>query len=213
MTNIARWIHFTLIFWPVNALSSDNAWNYSFGLSVRQLSLDVYEKGSTDPEGTLTDDYRVTPVLGLESGNAYFSETNLGYKIAFNLGWFEMSTQEVNLEDVNLDTSAKGYYLYAMPVGFYDFFKDKRDSSLLIGFGFGLGYLNASGDIIFTGSSPQTRHEFDISELTYSYGLFLEYDINSWSFSISLFGPEVSYGAYEYNLFDFGMTVRKKFSF
>jgi hypothetical protein len=213
MRNVARLIGLTLILWSINAQANDNDWNYSIGLSVKQLSLDVYKKGETDPEGILTDDYIVTPVLGLESGITYFSDSNWGYKFAFNFGWFEMTTQEVALEDINLNTSASGYYLYAMPVGVYDFFKNKEDSSLLIGFGLGLGYLNASGDIIFTEASPQTRHEFDFSEFTYSYGLFFEYDIHSWSYIISLYGPEVSDGDYEYNLFDFGVTVRKKFTF
>lgn len=213
MSNIIRLIGLTFIFWPLNAFASDNAWNYSIGLSLKQLSLDVYEKGQTDPEGILTDDFRVLPELGLESDITYSSDSSWGYKFVINLGWFEMTTQEVALEDVNLGTSAKGYFLYAMPVGVYDFFKEKENSSLLVGFGLGIGYLNASGDIIFTESSPQTRHDFNISELTYAYGLFLEYTRHSWSYSISLYGPEVSDGSYEYNLFDFGMTVRKKFSF
>ena len=213
MTNIIRLIGLTFMFWPINAFASGNAWNYSFGISVKQLALDVYEKGQTDPEGILTDDFRVFPELGFESNITYFSNSSWGYKFAINLGWFEMTTQEVALEDVNLGTSADGYYLYAMPVGVYNIFKEKENSSLLVGVGLGVGYLNASGDIIFTESSPQTRHEFNISELTYAYGLFLEYVRDSWSYSISLYGPEVSKGDYEYNLFDFGVTVRKKFSF
>ena len=206
-------IGLALIFWPINTFASDNAWNYSIGLSVKQLSLDVYEKGQTDPEGILTDDFRVFPELGLESNITYFSNSSWGYKFVINLGWFDMTTQEVALEDVNLGTSADGYFIYAMPVAIYDFLKDKENSSLLVGLGVGVGYLNASGDIIFTESSSQIRHEFDFSELTYAYGLFLEYDRDSWSYSISLYGPEVGKGDYEYNLFDFGITVRKKFSF
>ena len=213
MKNVLKVILFTFIFWSINALASDNGWNYSIGLSVKQMSLDVYEKGKTDPEGTLTEDYIVTPEIGLESNITYFSDSSWGYKYAINFGLFEMTTQEVDLKDVNLNTSVNGYYLYAMPVGVYDFLKDKENSSLLVGFGLGLGYLNASGDIIFTESSPQTKHDFDFSELTYSYGLFFAYEIYSWSYSISLYGPEVSDGNYEYNLFDFGLTVRKKFTF
>lgn len=213
MTNILKLIALVLICWPINTFASGDAWNYSIGISVKQLSLDVYKNGQTDPEGILTDDFRFFPEFGLESNITYFSNSSWGYKVVVNLGWFEMTTQEVALADVNLGTSADGYFLYAMPVGFYDFFKNKENSSLLVGIGLGVGYLNASGDIIFTEATPQTRHEINISELTYAYGLFLEYDRDSWSYSISLYGPEVSKGGYEYNLFDFGVTVRKKFSF
>jgi hypothetical protein len=213
MKYVVKLILFTFIFWSINAQASDNEWSYSIGLNVKQLSLDVYEKGKTDPEGILTEDFTFTPEFGLESKITYLSESSWGYKYAFNFGWFEMTTQEVDLEDIDLNTSTKGYYLYAMPVAVYDFHKGKENSSLLLGFGVGLGYLNASGDIILTESSPQTKLDFDFSELTYSYGLFFEYEINSWSYSVNLYGPEVSDGDYEYSLFDFGLTVRKKLTF
>lgn len=213
MKNTANIMLLALISWSINALAGDNKWNYSIGLSLGQLSLDVYEEGKTDPEGILTEDYTITPVLGLESNITYASNSNWGYKLAINLGRFKMTTQEVGTQDINLNTSANGYFLYAMPVGVYDFLKDTENSSLLLGMGIGVGYLNASGEIIFTEASPQITHDFDISEPTFSFGLFFEYEISSWSCSINLYGPEVSKGGYEYNLFDFGITVRKKFYF
>ena len=213
MKNTANIILLALISWPINTLAGDNNWNYSIGLSLHQLSLDVYEEGNTDPEGILTEEYAITPVLGLESDITYESDSGWGYKFAINFGTFKMSTQEVDLKYVDLNTSAQGYYLYAMPVGVYDFFKNKENSSLLVGLGIGLGYLNASGDMIFTESSPQIKHDFNFSELTFSFGLFFEYEVSSWSLGVSLYGPEASKGGYEYNLFDFGMTIRKKFYF
>lgn len=213
MKNLFALILIISIPWSVRAEESDNKWNYSIGLSLSQLSLDVYEEGKTDPEGILTEDYTVTPVLGLESDITYASNSNWGYKLAINMGRFKMTTQEVGTSDINLNTSANGYFLYAMPVGVYDFLKGTNNGSLLLGMGIGLGYLNASGDIIFTEASPQIKHDFDFSELTFSFGLFFEYEISSWSCSINLYGPEVSKGGYEYNLFDFGITVRKKFYF
>ena len=213
MKNSIILIFLTSSFFSINALASDNEWNYSVGISLKQLSLDVFERGKTDPEGTLTEDYTISPELGLNSNIIYSSDNNWGYKYVVNFGRFKMTTQEVDLNDINLGTSADGYFLYAMPVGVYNFHKGKDNSSILIGFGVGIGYLNASGDIILTESSPQIKHQFSFSELTYSYGLFFEHEINSWSYGISIYGPEITKDSYEYNLFDIGMTVRKKFAF
>ena len=213
MRNGLKLLLFPICFYPITTSANGSEWNFSVGLSLKQLSLDVYEKGETNPEGTLTEDYLIAPELGIESKVNYFSEGSWGYKYAFNFGRFEMNKQEVGSNDVNLGTSADGYFLYAMPVVVYDFHKEKVNSSILLGFGLGIGYLDASGDIIFTEANPQTRHDFDLSELTYSYGLLFEHEISSWSYGISIYGPEVTKGNYEYNLFDIGITVRKKFAF
>jgi hypothetical protein len=204
---------FSFIFWSFNAAAADYVWNYIVGLSFKEVSLDVYEKGETDSEGTLIEDWSVIPEFGFESKVTYFSDTNWGYKYAFNIAPFEMSRQEVDLENVNLNTSADGYFFYAMPVGVYDFQKHKADSSLLLGLGVGLGYLNAEGDIIFTESSPQTKHDFKFSEFAVSMGLLFQYITEGWSFGVSLYGPEVSDGEFEYNLYEFGITVRKMVPF
>ena len=213
MNNFFRMIIIGCLFLSSNIKASNDTWNYTIGISIKQLSLDVYEKNNTDPEGILTEDFAFVPELGLESGITYFSNSNWGYKYAINFGAFEMNTQEVGQEDIDLNTSANGYFIYAMPVGVYDFLKNKKDQHLLLGFGIGLGYLKASGDIVLTESAPQIKHIFDLSELTYSYGIYLDYSVNSWSYNISLYGPEVVDEDYEYNLFDFSMTIRKKFSF
>lgn len=198
---------------PVDALALEDSWNYSIGVSVKQLSLDVYASGASDPLGVLTEDYSFMPELGVDSDITYLQNGAWGYKYAISFGGFEMTSQEVNLDDVNLGTSASGYYLYAMPVAVYDFNKGRANNALILGLGVGVGYLDASGDIIFTEVLPQVKHDFDFSEFSFSYGLFFEHEIDSWSYSVSLYGPEVSRGGYEYNLFDFALTLRKKFRF
>ena len=96
MTNIIRLIGLTFMFWPINAFASDNAWNYSFGISVKQLALDVYEKGQTDPEGILTDDFRVFPELGFESNITYFSNSSCSLNV--NLDYYISSLVQCLLD-------------------------------------------------------------------------------------------------------------------
>jgi hypothetical protein len=202
-----------LISGAFNVAAAANVWDYIVGFSIREVSLDVYEKGSTDPEGILTQGSSLIPEFGLESKVNYFSDSNWGYKFALNIAPFKASRQEVDLETVDLNTSADGYFLYAMPVLVYDLLKQKSDDHLLLGLGFGIGYLNAEGDIILTESDPQIRHDFEFSEFTGSGGLLLQYITENWSYSASLYGPEVSDRDYEYNLFDFRLTVRRAIPF
>lgn len=197
----------------VNATDVENNWSYSFGLSAKQLSLAVYDKGQETSLGDLTGKFVISPELLVENNINYFSDSRWAYKFVFRTGLFKMNTQEVNLEDINLGTSANGYYFYALPMIYYDLTKESSNSTFLLGFGFGAGFLNAKGDIIFTQASPQTRHNFYISELTYSAGFALEYHRNSWVYSVYSYSPQVSSGAYEYNLFDTSISVRKKFNF
>ena len=202
-----------LIAGSFNVAAADNVWDYIVGFSVREISLDVYEKGETDSLGTLTKDYSLIPEFGLESKVTYFSDSDWGYKYALNIAPFEVSRQEVDLETVDLNTSADGYFFYAMPVLVYDFLKQKSDDHLLLGLGFGIGYLNAEGDIILTEADPQIRHDFEFSEFAGSIGLLFQYITENWSYSASLYGPEVSDGDYEYNLWDFRLTVRRAIPF
>lgn len=213
MQYVLKWVFLACIFSSTTTMANDAQWKYSLGLSFSQLSLDVYEKGKTDPEGILTDDFLIMPLFGIESNvkNLYYG--GWGYRYVFNLGPFKMKTQEVDLEDVDLGTSAKGYFAYAMPVLVYDFLGDKVDSSLVVGLGVGIGFLEARGDIIFTEANPQTRHNFKFSEMTYAYGLFFEHEFNDFSYGFSLYGPEVIKGDYEYNLFNFELVFRKKYYF
>ena len=109
-----------LLMLSANATATDYFWDYIVGLTVKQISLDVYEKGKTDPEGTLAEDFSVLPEFGLESGITYFGDSSWGYKYALNIAPFDMTEQEVGSDNVDLDTSADGYFFYAMPVGVSD---------------------------------------------------------------------------------------------
>ncbi len=203
-----------LLGWSVNVDAADSIWDYIVGLSIKEVTLDVYDEGDADSLGTLAEGFRLYPEFGLESGINYFSNSSSwGYKYALNLSGFDLSRQEVGLDEEDLDTSADGYFFYAMPVALYDFHKNRADSSLLIGIGIGIGigYLNAEGDIILTEASPQTRQEFSFSKSTWSAGVFFQYIIDGWSFSTSAAGPEVRDGDFDYSLFDFTLSVRRTF--
>ena len=209
MKCLVKLVPIVFVFASFNADAVDYFWDAIVGLTVKQVSLDVFEEGETDPAGILIDDLSFFPEFGVESNINYFPDSSWGYKFVVNLAGFDISKQEVDLDDVDLDTSADGYFFYAMPVGLYDFHKQNADSSLLVGIGVGIGYLNAEGDIILTELDTPVRQDFDFSELTYSTGVFFQYIVEGWSFSTSVAGPEVSDDDFDYNLFDLTFSVRK----
>lgn len=191
-----------------SAFADDDSWQVNLGLSLKQNTLDVYKEGRTSPEGILSEPYQLTPDFGLESDLRPLMK-DFGYKYAFNFGYFSMSTQEVGERDKNLGTSAKGFYFYAMPVFIYDFFRTK-ETALSVGVGAGLGYLDARGSLYFT-ETDQKKHSFSFSQLAPAFGLVLDYQLENWSVSIAAYGPEVTKQGYEYNLFDLGFTLRRRF--
>lgn len=204
MKSAVNYILPIFVLWSANALAESSYWDYSLGLKIEQLSFAVYEKDGLNPVGILTEAYSFTHELGVESQINYLSDSHWGYKYAISLGQIKMNTQEVDLADVDLNTSAEGYFFYAMPVAVYNFYKDRNDSSLILGFGYGLGYLNIKGDLVFTSLDPQQSHDFNLSNFTSAYGLFIEYEKGDWGLGINMFGPEINNANFDYNLYDFG---------
>ena len=91
-----------------------------FGISFKELSLDIYEHDSTDSLGTLTSSFRPSLFINAGTPYKYFKDFNFGYNFIVGYSNFDMKRQEVDLDDIDLGTSANGYYLYAMPTLFYN---------------------------------------------------------------------------------------------
>lgn len=80
----------------------------------------------------------------------------------------------------------------------------KNNYSLLGGLGVGLGYLNASGDIILT-ETTQQQLDFDISGPAIAITLFIDYRIANYVTRISGGLTSYSEGDLEYDSFAFAM--------
>lgn len=181
------------------------------GIAIKQLRLDVYDNSSGDLHGTMTGDLKIIPYLNIGTPFTYIYESNFGYNLLFGFSGFDMKTQEIGNEDINLGTSAEGYFFYATPILFYNFgdkaIVDGKGHTLKVGIDFGVGYLKASGDIILTGSPSQRKITFDEEKLTLAYGLMLDYRINRWAFNLKFVGPEISANQHDYILFDFSLSM------
>ena len=183
------------------------------GVSVNSVDIDVYNEGSTSANGTLSEEFSYTPYIILGSPYKYFGESNWGGLMEYSYSTFNLSQQTVNDELVDLGTSVKGYDVFVMPTVFYSFFGQnasvKYDHTLITGLGVGIGYLKATGDIIFT-ESTQERLEIDVSGPGLAVSIFIDYRIGNFSTRISGGGTSHTQDNLEYDAFafswDFGYT-------
>lgn len=185
------------------------------GVSLKYVSFDVYRSGETTPEGTLSEEENITYFLLAGSPYQYFGRGNLGYYLEMGISPFSFNQQEVGLNNQDLGTSVDGRYFYLTPVFFLNF-GDKyfvKNYSAKLGFGIGVGYLRASGDIIFTENGQNTRFTYNINEWGIAYSLMLDARYKQWIFRLTFGGPEVTEGDYEYNVFEGSFDVGYTFYF
>ena len=94
-----------------------SGYSLDLGVTIQQTSLTA-----TDPEGNelgiLTGKMGYLPFFNLGSPYDRFLESNFGYNFQYGYSSFSLTTQEVDAEDVDTGASAKGNFLYAMPVFF-----------------------------------------------------------------------------------------------
>jgi len=183
-----------------------SAYRLTPGVTLRSTDFDVYNKGSTDTNGTLSEDFSYWPFIMLGSPYKYFGESSWGGLMEYSFSVFELDQQLVNDELVDLGTSVKGYYAFATPTVFYSFTGQKPhgkyDQTLIAGLGIGLGYVNASGDIIFT-ETTQQRLDIDVSGAALAISLFVDYRFGNFVTRISGSGTTYTKGAFDYDAFGF----------
>ena len=186
-----------------NLLSTYRA---TIGIKINVFDFDVYNKDSTNPNGTLSEDFSYSPIFKLGSPLNYIEDSNWGGLMEYSFSGFTLNQQFVNNRLVDLGTSVKGYYAFVTPTLFYSFaesFTDKdTDLSLITGLGLGIGYLKATGDIIFT-ETTQQRLEIDVNGLALAISLFVDYRFEN--FMTRLSGELISHskGNNDYDAFGF----------
>ena len=127
--------------------------------------------------------------------------------IEYGFSNFRMKLQEVDLDEVNLNTSARGRYLYVTPMLFYQFGgkgpKSRNNHSVILGLGAGLGYLGSSGNMVFTEKAGAPVHDFDVSGLGTTINIVVDYRIKNWMVRIRGGGPSITEGDFDYDIFEF----------
>ncbi|RDH86072.1 MAG: hypothetical protein DIZ80_00970 [endosymbiont of Galathealinum brachiosum] len=176
------------------------------GISVNAIDFDVYNKDSTSSNGTLSEDFSYSPFISIESPYKFFGDSNWGGLMEYSLSSFNLKQQLIDNELSDLGTSVKGYYTFVTPTLFYSFngvSSYNNNQMLIAGLGVGFGYLNASGEVIFT-ETTQELHNIDINGTALAISLFLDYRTGDFVTRIS--GGLTSHTKDNYDYDAFGFT-------
>ena len=183
-----------------------SSYRATIGIKVNSIDFDVYNKNSTDPNGTLSEDFSLSPIFVLGSPYKYIQDSNWGNFMEYSFSGFKLNQQVVNDELVDLGTSVDGYYVFVTPTIFYSFdekYLNKNNRQKLIaGLGIGLGYLKADGDIIFT-ETTQELLAIDISGAALAISMFIDYRFGNFVTRISGGLTSHSKNHYDYDAFGF----------
>lgn len=181
-----------------NFLSS---YRFTVGISAYGGEFSVFDNNESPAAGTLSENFSYTPYLTLGSPYKFFGDTDIGVLMEYDFTSFSLNKQLVNEENVDLGTSVDGYSIFAIPTLIVSLTGrepyGENNQSLVIGTGFGLGYLSASGDIIFTETTLEKK-EVNISSAALALSVFTDYRIGNFVSRISIDMTAVPSGDAEY---------------
>ena len=192
--------------------SADSDYSVIIGIEINSVDFDVYNEGSTDSNGTLSEDFSYSPLITLTSPTRQLADSNWGSKMEYSFSSFQLNQQTVNNDLVDLGTSVKGYYAFVTPTLFYTF-TGVEDKPYIVttGIGIGLGYLKADGDIIFTETTLQ-QHDISISGAALAISLFVDYRQGNYFSRISSGLTSHTSGNYDYDSFGFSWSFSYLFT-
>jgi len=191
------------------------------GVTFSQVRLIVekYENGSIVSDGKLKSETDYSPFINIGSPYRYFGKTKFGYNIQLTYSSFNVDKQEIGNDELkDHGTSANGYFIYGMPVFFYNvgdkYLNNGKGKSIKFGVGVGLGYLVTDGDIILenTKDGSQEDHSFDYRTDLVDIAAYVLTDIriNKLIVRIRGGGPQTIENVvdgYGYGLFDFSIAI------
>lgn len=196
---------------------SQKLWHYltdgasiTAGAGGRQMSVEVTRAG-TDDRGKLVENDENAWFLSYNTRASYFANSMFGYSWMFNLSSFELHQQETAPEVAeDLGSRVEGYFAYAIPAFFYNLGDKYKGTWLRTGIGLGMGVAEFDGDIILT-ESKQANDRVDISngasKIFIAVGLFVEAQVESFTFRIAIAGPNVEYKGYNIGIGDTSLML------
>ncbi len=204
---------FGMLCWLLPA-SSAYALTLDLGASVSQPSLSIRDAATDNVVAEMVDRAAIWPSLSLRTRERYFGETNFGYSASVWAWYMNIGQQKVAGKNINLGTSAKGYYAYLTPTLSYrfgdKFSMESPNWMTTVGIGLGIGYLNVRGDTITTRTTPQVRKPINDSGFGLSTGVFLEVMKHGWFMRLNSFGPILSNSNFKLDFRDNSITFGKR---
>ncbi len=187
-----------------------SSYRFTVGIAAYGGEFSVFDNNESPAAGTLSENFSYTPYLTLGSPYKFFGDTDIGVLMEYDFTSFSLNKQLVNEENVDLGTSVDGYSIFAIPTLIVSLTGrepyGENNQSLVIGTGFGLGYLSASGDIIFTETTLEKK-EVNISSAALALSVFTDYRIGNFVSRISIDMTAVPSGDAEYRYTGYNLRI------
>jgi len=178
-----------------------SSYRFTVGVSAYGGEFSVFDKNESPAAGTLSENFTYTPYISLRSPYRFFGESDIGVFMEYDFTRFSLNKQLVGEEQIDLGTSVSGYSAFVTPTLIVSYFGrqpyGENNQSLIFGTGFGLGYLSATGDIIFT-ETTQERQKINISSAAFALSVFTDYRIGNFSTRIAISMTDVPKSDMEY---------------
>jgi hypothetical protein len=151
-----------------------NYFRSNFGVAFKMITLDISDTNTLKTVALLEGDLIPWPYLSFQSPTRYFGQSRFGWLMEYGLSGFKIDEQSEpfsTIEATDRGTSAKGWFLYAMPTLTWD-----ASESFRMGIGLGGGFMSIKGDALIYDPFPTvTRIEYDVAELTWGGYFLTEY--------------------------------------
>jgi hypothetical protein len=151
----------------------------NFGVAFKQVILDISDTNTTKTVAMLEGDLIMWPFISFQTPARHFGETRFGWLMEYGLSGFDIDEQSEPFstdEATDLGTSAKGWFLYAMPTLTWDASENFR-----MGMGLGGGIMSVKGDALIYNPFPTVaRINYDFTELTWGGYFLTEYVVGSF---------------------------------
>lgn len=203
---------FLLVSFTVENVYADESslYRYTIGLSAFTGEFNVFDNGKSPAAGTLVGDYVISPYIQVGSPYRFFDNSGMGFYMEYDFTTFKFNEQAFSNGDFDIGTSVNGYSIFATPtliLSLSDYQNDKeQNQSLIIGTGIGLGYLKASGDIIYT-ETTQERKNINISGAAISIVVFVNLEINQFATRMAIDINSAVRGDTEYQYYKYTFNV------
>jgi len=199
------------------APAAAHALSLDLAVSVSQPSLQLKSAQNDVLLGEMVDRASVWPSVALKTRERYFGDSNFGYTAEMMAWYMKMKHQKTGGKQLDLGTSASGYFAYLTPTLYYRFgdkySMESPDWLATIGIGIGVGYLNVRGTMITTETTPSQLQRLDRVGFGLSTGLFIEVMKNRWFLRLTNFGPILTSGASKLELRDNSIKLGRRFKF
>jgi len=178
----------------------------NFGIAFKQVLLNLSDTNTADTVALLEGDLVPWPFLSFQSPARYFGESRFGWLMEYGLSGFNIDEQSEpfsTTEATDRDTSAKGWFIYAMPTLTWDASENFR-----FGMGLGGGIMSVEGDALIYDPFPTvTRLKYDFTELTWGGYFLAEYVVKNFMIGVHAGVLIAEKDPYDYSLSDTSLIL------